>query len=1119
MVRPDDNRPRGAFHRESPRVVAAEGNKCVPSEKKARNRRAWAAKAAFMRARNLPPIPGAESPTAIDRVAEPGKQTRTEGFVDLFAGEEEGREGGLASGLPAGPDRRSGGTSKGAGMWLPDNELMLAMGLDGAEGVAAGSGAVAGEGVAPTAIAGGASATSAERPLHQGGTSPADAAPEPTRTVGKKKAKKELIPVSIPISRNMTGEEFKAAAALQVFGSADVAATWRGIREHYTPAQGPVELFVDAALLRTARGTTNLARGIQSDASGKVAGADARSEALQTQPASEAKSALLAEIDRRYYATRGGTPGSKIKANQAGPTELWRTLRDEVLFEHEYLGRLPSSIQELLRAGLRGRELTPSDYDQLFGIARKLQALPPGAVRDYASKLTGPLSDLAALDASLDLYRRELAEHQLEEVERTTVQNKLLGLEAVYALYKQHERSSLREAAGLRVGPATAIERQMGPKVLSPGEQRAELERQLDRHGFGSISEFASYLRRFEVAFEIGAARVTNDLLARYSGKLQREAERYQDPSVVSELHGKLSEFRGEHQQFEKEAGIWNAYAAQSAATAQRARVPGNGHVRPVSPTGEQTQAAGKAQAARAAAQRSITTLAGEYPIFAEDELPVDQRLDKVKLARANEGELAGVLQAHLAARLGAVEEARAQLEDQPALVYKLTRLIPAFYAQLDIQPGSIHDQILQDKLRSEAVSKLVSGVLLGLVAVALTVVSLGAAVPALAAAGASVGAVGISAHLAYGEYQSYATQHDLAAAGLAEDPSTLWLILAIVGAGVDAAVAAGAVRALSPAAKALEAGGDVSNFARAVEALKAAKQLDERAAGAIEKAVAARGTYAAARGELTTALGRAYSFPGPFTDPEVYRALVRMAVAKIREGGHSLEAFVAELKQARVLARLGELSPEELAKVKEAWGQADTLAGSARSPVELVDDAGELIGRYQHGSQLEVISRKKLYGGNEIKLDDSRTTTITGTLDDTDSIARRGIKLPGATVMGENPGGLNILRSPRWREIQVKHQPLLTTQGETAYWRAVTDEFWETVNKPWLDEAIARGDGFRFVSNPNDEKAIYVMTRNKKSFVLHDGEKVQSIFGREVAYLRSKGYVFKPDGTAVKVQ
>jgi len=68
---------------------------------------------------------------------------------------------------------------------------------------------------------------------------------------------------------------------------------------------------------------------------------------------------------------------------------------------------------------------------------------------------------------------------------------------------------------------------------------------------------------------------------------------------------------------------------------------------------------------------------------------------------------------------------------------------------------------------------------------------------------------------------------------------------------------------------------------------------------------------------------------------------------------------------------------------------------------------------------------------------------------------------------MGDNVGGINILRSPKWGEIQAKFKPLLDAGDTTAYWKSVTNEFWETVNKPWLDDAIKRGDNFRFVSKP----------------------------------------------------
>ena len=297
-------------------------------------------------------------------------------------------------------------------------------------------------------------------------------------------------------------------------------------------------------------------------------------------------------------------------------------------------------------------------------------------------------------------------------------------------------------------------------------------------------------------------------------------------------------------------------------------------------------------------------------------------------------------------------------------------------------------------------------------------------------------------------------------------------------------------------------------------------KNIDTKIAAATEKAALARQGFKEASGDLVKVLSsRAYSFPGPFTDPDVYRALVSMAAAKIREGAAAFEKFVQELQKARKLAKLGDMTPEELAKAKEAWEQANKLARSAKEPIDILNEAGKAIGRYSNGSHMEILGNKRaLYGGNTIKLDQNATTTLTGGLRDVNEVAKVGYHLPGSTLMGSNPGGINILRSPKWTEIQNKHIEILKSGDELRYWKTVTDEFWETVNKPWLDDAIARGDNFRFVSNPADDFAIFVTDKKGKQFVLDgSGNKIKSIFGREVDYLKSKGYTFQPDGSAIK--
>jgi hypothetical protein len=742
----------------------------------------------------------------------------------------------------------------------------------------------------------------------------AAASPPPAR----RQRPEKYVPIAVAIDRAMGREEFQELALRQVLGASDIAVRWRSTEERYSPAQSPVPVQFEERLLLRARGQVNAARGIETDERGRVAGAELRAKDLQAQPASDEKSALLAEIDRRYRAATGPVQGADPAASRK--TALWRLIRDEVLFQQQHLAALPEPLQRPIRIALQQRDLEPADYEPLFRVAQKLALLPPGAVADFTSKLLGASADLAAFDAAVDAYTGELAEREQAETDRTAVQNKLLGLDEVYRLYRRTLDQSTLEELSPMARPLGSLSGQLGLGGSPAAELRSKLEQQLARHGFASVADFASHIAQLERSFEDGAARISLDVLARYAGKLHQEAQRYQDPAVVKTLHGKLAGLRAQYQQFQA--------AAQQASEHSQQRTPID------SPRSASTaEPLQRAQAAKASAAASIQALAVEYPIFAEDELPVDQRLDKSKLAQAEESELAGLLQAHLAQRLKPVAEARGQIEAQPALVYKMDKLMPAFYAQLDIHPGSIHDQILQDKQRDEAITRMATGLALTVVTVALTAVSLGAATPALVAAGASLGAAGLSAHLAYAEYQEYAAEHALAGAGLTDDPSTLWLVLAITGAGVDVAAAARAIRALAPAAKALVAGGDLADFTRAVEALQRAQLLDQRIAAAAERAATARSAYAAAKLDLTSALGKAYSFPGPFTDPAVYRSLVKMAVAKLKEGAHSLSAFLDELKQSRLAAKLGDLTPEELLKAKEAWSRAQTLA-------PLVDDA-----------------------------------------------------------------------------------------------------------------------------------------------------------------------------------
>ena len=81
----------------------------------------------------------------------------------------------------------------------------------------------------------------------------------------------------------------------------------------------------------------------------------------------------MKEIDRRYFEAVGDKTETKIKPGEKGKEELWRMIRDEVLFQHEYIANLPPQVKELIKFSTKGKDLTPADYDKLFAIAKKIR--------------------------------------------------------------------------------------------------------------------------------------------------------------------------------------------------------------------------------------------------------------------------------------------------------------------------------------------------------------------------------------------------------------------------------------------------------------------------------------------------------------------------------------------------------------------------------------------------------------------------------------------------------------------------------------------------------------------------------------------------------------------------
>lgn len=755
--------------------------------------------------------------------------------------------------------------------------------------------------------------------------------------------KQTFVPHQIHVTQPMTRDEFRAFVMRQIFGRVVTGIEWRNSRDSYVPAESPYTVNVEIGLLQQHRAQASVERGLPGGVGG-IPGATERAKTFQAGPQSDQKSALLNEIDRRYFEAVGDKTGTKIKPGEEGKAALWRTIRDEVLFQHEYIANLPPQVKQLIKFSIDGKDLTPADYDKLFAIAKKIEKMPAGQAGDYASKVTGTTTDLATFEASLDKYLADMAAREKQAEAREKVHNKLIGLEDVYKKYKTY-KTLLSSGSGLAItgrygGGAGAglVTTKEAMKV------RAELETELQAHGFAGVTEFEEYIKKFEQAFEAEAANIARDLLAKFAGKLYQDSQRLNDPAAVRALHQKLGGVRASLAEFAPNARIWNEYAAADQKAKEQARIPSQGHLKTSDFTSitqaEAEEARKKAEAAKAAAQSQYEGVASDVPVLQEAGLPDDKKLDKVALAAASESQLAAMLQAQIQRRMRDIEEAKKEIDDKPELIYKMDKLLPQFYAQQGIKVGSIHDLIIQDKMRSDAILKIVKGLALAIVAIALSVITFGAGTPVVIAAGAGLLGAGLGVYMALEEYADYAAAKDLSDVGFAGEPSMIWVVLAVLGAGLDMAAAVKAVSALGPAAKAFNAGGDLVEFTKAVRALEKANQIDAKVARAAERAAEARKALSEASTELSRVLSsKAYSFPGPLLDPDVYKAVVNLARQAIKTGAATAEKFIEQIRLARVNAKLGDLTSEELARAKAAWEEAKGLE-AAEAAIEAAEKA-----------------------------------------------------------------------------------------------------------------------------------------------------------------------------------
>lgn len=660
------------------------------------------------------------------------------------------------------------------------------------------------------------------------------------------------------------------------------------------------------------------------------------------------RSTVDKEIDRRYYQSTGEIPGTLIKKGEKGKIDIWNSFQRQVLADKRKLDALPDAIKTFLGGPAN---FTPAQYEILSRLADKLSQFSAADLEDYKSKVNATTSDLALLESSIDQYLRERAEREQAREERETIATKLFGAESLYEEYKRLGREPAeleKKARDQEVQGAGHIAGELRQKASQLRKKEIEdFTLKLQAFGFSGIPEFQQYLDNYEQAFLKEAVALTLDVLQQYEHKLWEAERQYSQGAVVD---GLLAQVQG------SEAPALIEQAKKKVAEAKE--LSGQGSFQTVQGAGHignklSNQAGAKMNEAKSLTAQASSIVKGlpGHPLIADDKFP------RAALLSNDRATAQGAILAYISDRRADIKTSRENLAHDPKIIYKLPNVLTAAFERQDVQPGTILQQLITDRKNGYLGDEALFGIVLAVVGVALTIITAGGGALGVAA---GLGALGISGYQAIHEFKEYEQKSAFAGAGLADDPSLTWVIVAVVGAFADLGQAVSAVKAIkaSNALTALEAAQDVTQFEKKLADIK---ELNQVARTRLVQAAEARRMAVQSLKNIVTPTGQlnAVLIPGLLEAGHLTVA----AYYAVKSGVHTFSAWLSQLKGANIIADTAHLSPADLRALKTAWAEGQQYTKTVTQNIPELEQAIKEF-RASTGIQRGISSEGKVQGG-----------------------------------------------------------------------------------------------------------------------------------------------------------
>lgn len=605
------------------------------------------------------------------------------------------------------------------------------------------------------------------------------------------------------------------------------------------------------------------------------------------------------ELEKETKSEKSGTgqgagTGHENGAGTAQPKKTAAELQEEY-------DAFPEAVKNLIRTSEEGGWVTPEEKlavaQYIFDNLTVLEML------DYASKTSKSTMSLFDFKATIQQYKESKAKRESDQKVRAELEKQLAtpGFKELYKLYKEYAKW-----AGLA---RMSIRDRVSYNIMM--DKAEELEKALENAGYkGGIKGFEDLIREYETAFEREALHTAIDQLQKYKHILFEEKNKLENPAYLQQLLNQL-----------KSTGAKEMYSAGNsqiggATTSRR--------------NGEATETTVNYQERDQGEQklRTADSLVGTIP----NNLVKEKQFDKPAFAQvSNAAELKAFMKNYIQEKEESIDHIQEKIINNPEAIYGMDLLYNSCKQAQGIAPGSTLDAILTDKKGRIENFEFIKNLAIAFGAIVLTIASAGTGTLALVALGASFA---LSAYTVYETIETYKTEKDGYNVGvLSDDPSLVWVVVAIVGAAVDAAALRSAFKAAEPLADAAKEFNRIKDVTKLEKRLEAITELKKEVRANIVKQAKVEAQYERVMQGIAQAKKLTnVTIPGLLQTGELLTHLV----FAIRKGILTFEGVLLELKAARLIEDLGTLSKADITTLEQVFAKAKTLAKDDKLAIEL---------------------------------------------------------------------------------------------------------------------------------------------------------------------------------------